>query len=89
MSANSSYATRNRERFDSVLFSAREVQDFLWGEERTDYTDNLWIQILLKRIRCLERLDLSQPHVGIERRKRVLQLAAVSLAWLEHLDRVG
>jgi hypothetical protein len=77
----------NREHFDRVLAGARDVQDFLWGEaEARTYTDATWTNILEKRIRKLREVDYSSKHAHVEVRKRVLQVAATALAWLERLD---
>lgn len=80
----------DREVFDRVLAGARDVQDYLWGEAvaRT-YSDETWLNILQKRMDRLRALDPTLKHAHVEKRKRVLQLAAVSLAWLEQMGPLG
>lgn len=80
----------DRAKFDNVLAAARQVQDFLWGEvEHRSYLDETWFNILEKRFRKLRQLDPSVPHAAVEKRKRILQVAAVALAWLENLGGLG
>jgi hypothetical protein len=79
-----------REAFDNVLLAARIVQDFLWGEaDARGYSDETWLKILTKRIIKLQELDPKEPHAHVEKRKRVLQVAAVALAWLENMGGLG
>ncbi len=78
----------NREdKIAAVIDAARTVQDFLWGQiEERGYDFELWRKILGKRLAKIDEIDSSEPHAIIELRKRLLQTAAVSVAWLEALD---
>lgn len=70
-----------------VLRAAREIQEFLWGDEdEPGYDFDLWREMLWKRLRKLEALVPENPHAVIELRKRLLQTAAVAVAWLVALD---
>lgn len=77
----------SRERILEALRHAREVQEFLWNDAPGQYDMATWIEILEKRIAKLHELDLGRAHYDVELRKRVLQIAAVSIRWLENLDR--
>lgn len=80
----------NRDSFDRVLMAAREVQDFLWGEaEARTYTDATWTNILEKRIKKLREIDPAAKNAHVEKRKRVLQVASVAMAWLENMGPLG
>ena len=71
-----------------VLFAARQVQEFLWGDvEEPGYDFDLWKEILSKRFRKIEELDVNNHHAVTELRKRLLQTAAISVAWLVALDK--
>lgn len=77
----------NRASFNKVLAASREVQDYLWGEaEARQYSNETWINVLEKRIRKLREIDQANPHAAVEQRKRVLQVVAVGLAWLEAME---
>lgn len=68
--------------------AARKVQEFLWGRvAEPGYDFDLWKEVLGKRFRKIEELDLTNHHAVTELRKRLLQTAAVSIAWLEALDK--
>jgi hypothetical protein len=76
------------EHIGEVIRAAREVQDFLWKDvEESGYNFELWKEILGKRFKKIEDLDLDNHHVVTELRKRLLQTAAVSVAWLAALDK--
>jgi hypothetical protein len=75
------------EHIGDVILAARTVQDFLWKDvEERGYDFDLWKEILGKRFRKIEDLDLENHHAITELRKRLLQTAAVSVAWLIALD---
>lgn len=78
-------------RFVRIALAARTIQDFLWGGapgHRTAHAENLpnYLDALQKRIDCLRQLDRAKRSWRVEGRKRLLQLAAVSVATMEYLD---
>ncbi len=74
-----------------VLRAARDVQDFLWGtpDQRPEMTMSRLVRELEKRIRKLDEVDLSRPTHVVEVRKRLLQVAALSIAWIERIELAG
>lgn len=76
------------EHIGEVIEAARKVQEFLWEDvEEPGYDFELWKEILGKRFKKIEDLDLENHHAVTELRKRLLQTAAVSVAWLVALDK--
>lgn len=78
-------------RFVRIALAARTIQDYLWGGEpghRTGHTENLanYLDALQKRIDCLRVLNRAKVSWRVEARKRLLQLAAVSVASMEYID---
>lgn len=72
-----------------ALWHARRIQDFLWGkpgEPTEGSTANqsweMWLATIGKRINCLYDIDKKNPSWRVESRKRALQLAGVSIAFI-------
>ncbi len=78
---------RDLKHIADVMLSARKLQEFLWADTR-EPGDNFdhWKKTLQKRLDKIEVIDFSEPHSIIELRKRLLQNAVVSVAWLRALD---
>jgi hypothetical protein len=71
----------------SALRAARVVQDFLWGPGRTrDQEWGTWMEVLEKRLPKLRQIDRRGKHWQVEARKRLIQIAAVSIAMIEWID---
>ena len=79
----------DREYIADVLFAGREIQEYLWGDVREpgDHFE-LWKELLQKRMDRIEAIDFDNPSAVIELRKRLLQNAALSVAWLKALDKL-
>ena len=72
-----------------VVRSARVVQEFLWGKADGSWGIEEWRRMFRKRVAKIEEINESNPHALIELKKRVLQQAALSLAFLGILERNG
>lgn len=70
-----------------IIFAARSVQTFLWGEADGSWGLEEWRKMFLKRNQKLDAIDSSNPHAIIEFRKRILQNAALSVALLVIIDK--
>lgn len=75
--------TEQEDIIKEVLLQACGVQDFLWGDREHVMTLEQMIPVLQKRIDKLEDIHSGNRHAKVEIRKRLLQLAAVSIAMLE------
>lgn len=76
-------------RFVRVALAARTIQDYLWGGapgERKGQTMEAWLAAAQKRLDRIIALDRSNPSWRIEARKRLLQLATISVSMMEWLD---
>jgi hypothetical protein len=69
--------------------SARDVQNFLWGELNKKWDLEEWKRMFRKRVAKLEDIDPNNPHAVIELKKRLLQTAALSIAFLNIIDQQG
>ncbi len=78
---------RDLEHIADVILSARKLQEFLIGNLRKpgDNFDH-WKAALQKRLDKIEVVDFDNPSAVVELRKRLLQNATVSVAWLRALD---
>jgi len=70
-----------------VIKSAHTLQDYLWGELNTKWDLEEWRAMLRKRIVKLDEIDTSNPHHIIELKKRIVQIAAISVNFLNELDK--
>jgi hypothetical protein len=71
--------------FESVK-SARNVQDFLWGEYNSKWDLEEWKRMFSKRMVKIADIDERNPHAKIELKKRILQNTALGIAMLEKID---
>ena len=71
-----------------ALNAARHVQDYLWGsiDTRGSVSMDHLLRVLRKRVIKHEAVDLQHPNAIVEVRKRLLQTAAVAIAWLERIE---
>jgi len=70
-----------------ALMAARRVQDFLWGPGKTRDQDwQTWMSVIEKRIGKMNSINRASRHWQVEARKRLLQIAAVSIAMIEWID---
>ena len=61
-----------------VLISARNIQEFLWGNINKEIDFEEFRAMIRKRVAKLDEIDTSKRYWRIEARKRLLQLAAIS-----------
>jgi hypothetical protein len=71
--------------YDAIL-SARKVQEFLWGENNSDWDIDEWRAMFQKRWVKIASIEPANPHGIIELKKRLLQNAALCLALLSILE---
>jgi len=72
-----------------AIEAARRVQEFLWGDLNEKINFEEWLRTLRKRIVKLEEVDVRKPHASVEARKRLLQVAAVSVAFMARIGEDG
>ena len=68
-----------KEVIQEAIEAARNVQDFLWGEQNNGWDFEEWKAMLRKRISKLDEITFDNPHYKVELKKRLLQVAAVSI----------
>ena len=69
-----------------AIKSARDVQEYLWGEFNDNIPLEEWRRMLRKRVVKVDELDETNPHFKIELRKRLMQTAAVCVSLLGRLE---
>lgn len=72
--------------FQSIK-SARNIQDFLWGDYNTKWNLEEWKRMFKKRMVKIDHIDAKNPHAKIEFKKRVLQNTAVGISLLRRLEK--
>lgn len=72
-----------------VIRAARTVQDFLWGQPNGDWGVEEWLRMFRKRVAKLEEVDRTNPHAAVEFRKRLLQTAALAVAFMAVIEKRG
>jgi hypothetical protein len=72
-----------------AIEAARQIQDYLWGEKNEHIGVEERLRMLRKRIAKLEDIKRENPHCVVEFKKRLLQTAAVAIAWLERIEERG
>jgi hypothetical protein len=66
-----------------AIKNARYIQDFLWGKKKLGYPDFEEMKLIIrKRIHKIEMINPKHHNAVVELRKRLLQNAAVSVAFL-------
>lgn len=73
---------------DAVM-AARRVQTFLWGKANGDWGLEEWKRMFRKRVAKLDDIDEHNPHAAVELKKRLLQTAALAVALIAVVDRIG
>jgi ABC-type transport system substrate-binding protein len=72
-----------------AIQSARVVQEFLWGKPNDSWGLEEWKRMFRKRVVKLEEVQRDNPHAEVELKKRLLQLAALSIALLGVIEHCG
>jgi hypothetical protein len=72
--------------FETIM-AARKIQSFLWGEfEETSADIEEFLRMFRKRVVKLDELDFNNPHYQIELKKRVMQIVAIGINFMNRLD---
>ena len=71
--------------FNSIR-SARNVQNFLWGEYNEKWDLEEWKRMFTKRLVKITNIETDNPHAKIELKKRILQNTALGIAMLVKID---
>lgn len=69
-----------------LIKSARNIQDFLWGEMNDECGLEEFKRMLRKRLVKIDDIELTNPHWKVEFRKRLLQLGAIAIQVMVRLD---
>jgi hypothetical protein len=72
-----------------TIKSARDLEEYLWGEYNNQWNIEEWRRMFRKRIQKIDDIEPQNPHAKIEMRKRLLQNAALSIALMKILDYDG
>lgn len=70
----------------TVIKSAREIQEFLWKDMNDGAGLEEFKRMFRKRLSKIEEIDMNNPHWKIELKKRLLQIAAISVNLMTKLD---
>jgi len=77
--------TEEQKLIESIM-AARKVQEYLWGEFNEKWSIEEWRRMFRKRIAKIDQIDTTNPHWDIEFKKRLLQTAAICIAFMALLD---
>jgi hypothetical protein len=72
-----------------VILAARKVQNYLFGKPDGCYGWEEWRRMFRKRLVKLDNIDESKQSANIEVRKRLLQTAALAVAFIHLIDKLG
>ncbi len=73
----------------NIIRAARDMQRFLWGKVNKGFGLEEWRRMFRKRVAKIDAIDSSNPYAIIELKKRVLQVAALSVGFLAILEEEG
>lgn len=72
-----------------TIIAVRKVQDFLWSAVNDEIPFEEFRRMLRKRLVKMDQITFDNPYWEIEARKRLLQLAAVSINAINKIDQGG
>jgi hypothetical protein len=72
-----------------AILAARQVQTLLWGRSNGGWGLEEWRRMFRKRVVKLEEITEGRPHAHVEMKKRLLQTAALSIALMRIIDKLG
>ena len=78
--------TKEENCIKNVILSARHIQEFLWDETRAHTSLFKFERMLNKRLTKISEISTIEKHWKVELRKRLLQLAAISINLIYRLD---
>ena len=80
---------KEEELIKETILSARKIQDFLWGGINEGAGFEEFRRMLRKRLVKMDEIKFDNPYWRTEARKRLLQLAAISIQCMARLDDPG
>ena len=69
-----------------IIKSARKIQDFIWGDMNKEAGLEEYKRIFRKRLVKMEEIKTTNPHWEREMKKRLLQVAAMSVNMIYRLN---
>jgi hypothetical protein len=83
MGKNFEYLNQEEKFIHEALVASRKVQEFLWGDFNCSSANfEEFKRMYRKRLVKLEEIRPDNPHALIEAKKRILQIAAISINFL-------
>ncbi len=70
-----------------LIVSARKIQDFIWGDMNKEAGLEEYKRIFRKRLIKVEEIETTNPHWEREMKKRLLQVAAMSVNMIYRLNK--
>lgn len=71
----------------AVIKAARQIQEFLWADMNNGAGLEEFKRMFRKRLSKIEEIDMNNPHWKVELKKRLLQIAAISVNLMTKLDK--
>ncbi len=78
--------SNEEKHIQEVIISAREIQEFLWGEMNNESGLEEFKRMFRKRVAKIEQIDMSNPHWKVELKKRLLQTAAIAVNLIAKME---
>jgi len=73
-----------------IIIASRKIQEFLWGDFMSGEINlEEFKRMYRKRVAKIDEIDENNPHAIIELKKRITQIAAISINLLHRLDNGG
>jgi len=69
-----------------VILSARTIQEFLWGDMNAEAGLEEYKRMFRKRLSKIEEIKTTNPHWKVEFKKRLLQIASISVNVINKID---
>jgi len=77
------YLNEEEKYIHEALIASRKVQEFLWGDFNCSSANfEEFKRMYRKRLVKLDEINPQNPHALIEAKKRILQIAAISINFL-------
>lgn len=87
MEKNFEYLNQEEKFIHEALVASRKVQEFLWGDFNCSSANfEEFKRMYRKRLVKLEEIKPENPHALIEAKKRILQIAAISINFLHKIE---
>lgn len=79
------FSIEEKELKEAIL-CARKIQEFLWSDMNAEAGLEEFKRMFYKRLVKLDSVNMANPHWKIELKKRLLQIAAISINMLGKLE---